>query len=116
MWFAIVGNRTAHGTTASHAVAGREAVAAEDEHLVAVEAVRLDQLRANGRVAVALDPALVGHLAATRGIERRLAQLREERSVAEILERAELREDVDLRVADELGREARPSWAKSAAR
>ena len=80
-------------------------MAAEDEHLVGVEAVGLDQLRANGRVVVALDPAVVGHLAAARGIERRLAQLREERSVAEILEGAELREDVHLRVADELGRE-----------
>ena len=88
-----------------HAVAGREALAAEEQHLVAVEAVRVDELRADRRVVVALDPALVGHLAAARRIERRLAQLREERAVAEILERAELGEDVDLRVADELGRE-----------
>ena len=91
----------------AHAVGGRKALAAQDEHLVAVEAIRLDQLGANGRVVVSLDPALVGHLATARGIERRLAQLREEGSVAEVLERAELCEHVDLRVADELGRETR---------
>ena len=67
VWFAIVGNRTVHGTTRAHAVAGGEALAAEEEHLVVVEAVGLDELRANGRVVVELDPALVGDLAATRG-------------------------------------------------
>ena len=69
------------------AVAGREPVTAEEEHLVVAEAVRLDELGADGRVVVELDPAVVGHLAATGRIERRLPQLGEERAVAEILER-----------------------------
>ena len=84
------------------AVAGREPVAAEDERLVAVEPEGVDELGADRRVVVALDPAVVGDLAAARRVERRLAELREEGAVAEILERAELGEHVDLRVADEL--------------
>ena len=98
------------------AVAGREAGAAEDERLVVAEAVRLDQLGAHGRVAVELDPARVGHLAAAGRIEGRLAELRQERAVAEVLERAELREHLRLRVADELGRRSPRRAANSAAR
>ena len=52
-----------------------------------------------------LDRAGVGHLAAACRIERRLAQLREEEVVLELLVRADLREDVGLRVPDELRRE-----------
>ena len=102
MWFAMVGKRTLHGTTARTRSPLGESVSAEEERLVSVEAERVDQLGAHRRVVVALDPALVGDLPAAGGVERRLAELREERSVAEILERAELREHVDLRVADEL--------------
>ena len=87
------------------AIAGGEALAAKDERLVAVEPVRVDELGPRPGVVVALDPALVGDLAAARGVERRLPQLREERAVAELLERAELREHVGLLVADEVGRE-----------
>ena len=102
MWFAIVGKRTLHGTTARTRSPAVNPVAAEEERLVAVEAERVDELGAHRRVVVPLDPALVGDLAAAGRVERRLAELREERAVAEILERAELREHVDLRVADEL--------------
>ena len=68
---------------------------------------RVHELGARGGVAVELDHALVGHLAAARGVERRLAQLREEGAVAEILVGVQLREDVGLVVADELGRVVR---------
>src|SRR6185503_2890142 len=104
----VVGHRRethAPGNDRTHAVAGGEAVAAEDERLVCVEAVCVDELRAYRRLAVPLDPAFVCHLAAAGRVERRLAELREERAVAELLERPDLREDVDLRVADELGLE-----------
>ena len=47
---------------------------------------------------------MVGDLTAARRVERRLAELREEGAVAELLEGAELREHVDLRVADEVRR------------
>ena len=49
MWFAIVGKRTLQGTTARTRSAGGEARAAEHEHLVVAEAVRLDELGARGR-------------------------------------------------------------------
>ncbi len=51
--------------------------------------------------------AAVRHLAAALGIERRLAQLGEECAVAQVLDRSELRQHVDLRVADEVGLEPR---------
>ena len=44
---------------------------------------------------------------AARGVERRLAQLREERAVAEVLVGVELGEDVGLVVADERRRVGR---------
>ena len=86
-----------------HAVAGGEAGALEQQRLVAVVAVRLAQLGA--RAVVLLDPARVGHLAAAGRIERRLAQLREEEPVLQLLERADLRQRLRLLVADELGAE-----------
>ena len=89
------------------AIAAREARTAKEEDLVVVEAVRVDELGAHRRVVVALDPTVVGYLAAARRVERRLAQLREECAVAELLEGADLRQDVDLRVAHELRREPR---------
>ncbi len=86
-----------------HAVARGEAGPLEQQRLVAVVAVRLAQLGA--RAVVLLDPARVGHLAAAGGIERRLAQLREEEPVLQLLERADLRQRLRLLVADELGAE-----------
>src|SRR5215211_4604024 len=91
----------------AYAVTGGEALAAEEEHLVRVEPERVDELGPHAARVVALDPALIGDLAATRGVERRLAQLGEKRAVAELLERAELREHVDLGVADEVRGESR---------
>ncbi len=89
------------------AIPRREARAAEDERLVGLEPERVDELGPGRRVVVALDPALVGDLAAARRVERRLAELREEGAVAELLEGAELREHVDLRVPDEVRCEPR---------
>ena len=63
--------------------------------------MRLHELGARARVAVELDHALVGDLAAAGGVERRLAQLREEGAVAEVLVGVELGEHVGLVVADE---------------
>src|SRR5207244_3828258 len=54
-----------------------------------------------------LDPPGAGDPPATGGIERRLAELCEEEPVLELLERAELRQDVRLLVADELRPESR---------
>ena len=48
----------------------------------------------------------VGDLAAALRVERRLAELREEVAVAELLERADLRQHLGLLVADELRLEA----------
>ena len=87
------------------AIAGGEALALEDEHLVVADPVRLAQRRRRARLLVD-ELAGVGHLAAAGGVERRLAQLREEEPLAELLERADLGEDVGLGVADELAREA----------
>ena len=58
------------------AVAGGEALALEDEHLVVAEPdARRDELGPRAGLVV-LDVARVGDLAAARRIERRLAQLR----------------------------------------
>ncbi len=89
----------------ANAIARGEARAAEEKRLIVLEPVRLDELGDVAGVVVELDRAGVRHLAAARRIERRLAQLREEVAVVDLLERADLREDVGLRVADELGRE-----------
>src|SRR5207244_8481612 len=78
----------------AHAVTLGELAALQEEHLILLEAIRVAQLRARGRIAVELDPPGVGDLPATGGIERRLAELCEEETVLELLERAELRQDV----------------------
>ena len=88
----------------AHAVAPGEAGPLEEQRLVLLEPVRVEQLGAGS--VLLLDPAAVRDLAAAGGIERRLAQLREEQPVAERLERADLREHVGLPVADELAAEA----------
>ena len=87
-----------------HAVACREALALEEQHLVVADPVAR---RAASRArAVLLELARVGHLAAALGVERRLAELREKRPVAELLQRADLRQHLGLLPADELGDEA----------
>ena len=92
MWFAIVGKRTLHGTTARTRSPAAKPVASEEERLVVAEAVRRRRSVGDGaRLVVGSSSPCVGHLAAAVGVERRLAQLREEEPVAELLERAELR-------------------------
>ena len=66
-------------------------------------------------VVVELDAALVGDLAAASRIERRLAQLGEERAVPELLESAGAASAPRSWVADELGRKS-AARANSAAR
>src|SRR5437867_3165601 len=83
-----------------------KSITLEEERLIILEPICLPQLCAGTRAIVALDPPRVCDLAAPRRIERRLAQLREEEPVAGFLERTDLREDVDLLVADELGAKA----------
>jgi hypothetical protein len=68
-----------------HAIALGEAAAAQEQDLVAVEAIGLDELGTHLRLAVTLDPARVRHLPSTRGVERRRAQLRQEVGVPELL-------------------------------
>src|SRR5919109_1088334 len=72
--------------------------------------IRSTSARSSGLSAclLVLDEALVADLAAALGVERRLAQLREEVAALERLERADLRQHLGLLVADELRREAGP--------
>ncbi len=107
VWLAIVGKRTLHGTIAFTRAPEREARSAREECLVVVEAVHLDDLRLDRGVVVELEHATVGYLSSTLRIERGLAQLGEKEVVAELLDRAELREDTRLCVAHERSREAR---------
>src|SRR5688572_29063553 len=88
-----------------HSVTGSEAGAAEEQGLIVLEPVGLDKVRDGPGPVVELDRARVRHLAAACRIERRLAKLREEESLLELLEGAYLREHVRLRIADELGLE-----------
>ena len=90
-----------------HAVAGGKAAAAQKQRLVVAEAVRLDELGPRPGAVVELDEARIGDLSAARRVEGRLAELREEEPVADVLERAELGQHLRLRVADELGLESR---------
>ena len=85
VWFAIVGKRTPHGTTARTRSPSPKPSPRKSQHLVVVEPVARDELGARAGLLV-LEPARVGDLAAALGVERRLAQLREESAVAEILE------------------------------
>ena len=88
-----------------HAVTRGEARALEDERLVVAEAVR-GAKRRDCAGALVDELARVGHLAAAVRVERRLAQLRQEEPVAELLDRRQLGEHVRLLVADELAAEA----------
>ena len=69
-------NAPRHGR--ANTVASGEARSAQQERLVTFEAIRLDELGAQTGAVVALDPALIGHLAAARRVEGRLPKLREE--------------------------------------
>ena len=74
----------------------------DDQRLILVEANHVDD---RGTARVGLDMAGVGDLAATLGIERRLAQLHGDAPIADVGEGADARADVVLVVADELGHE-----------
>ena len=115
MWFAIVGKRTLHGTSARTRLPAAKPEPRKTSTWSSPTRCACDELGAGGRVAVELDHALVGDLAAAGRVERRLAQLRQERAVAEILVGVELGEHVGLVVADERRRVGRRA-AKSAAR
>src|SRR3972149_2380101 len=101
-WKRSLSGRTAE--PARRPCARGEPAPREEQRLVVAEAEGGDELRALS--GVLLQPALVGDLAAALGVEGRLAQLREEEAVAELLEGAELGEDLRLLVADELRPEA----------
>src|SRR5213078_2332813 len=89
----------------AHAIARREPRTLVEQGLVVSDLVRRPQH--GGRTGRFVDElARVGHLAAALGVERRLAQLAEEGAVAEVLQRADLRQRLGLRVADELRLEA----------
>ena len=88
------------------AVAGCEPRPFEDERLVIAEAMRGAERRNGARVLVHELPR-VRHLAASVGVERRLAQLRQKQPVAQFVESGQLGEHLGLLVADELG--AKPS-------
>src|SRR5207253_10155493 len=90
----------------SNAVTLGEPVTLEEQRLIFLQPVRLPQLGAHARSVVALDPSGVRDLASALGVEGRFAQLREEETVAEIFERTDLGEDLDLLVTHELGAKA----------
>ena len=94
------------GDNSSNPVAFGKRVTLEEQHLILLEPVGLSQLGADAGVVVTLDPAGVGDLAAARGIERRLPQLGEEEPVTHVLDCTELRQHLDLLVADELAAKA----------
>ena len=101
--------RETHGPrhARADAIARGEARPAEEKRLVALQAVGIHELSNVAGAVVELDRAGIRHLTPAGRIERRLAQLREEVVVVHDLERADLRDDVGLRVTDELGREVR---------
>ncbi len=107
VWFAIVGKRTFQGTTARTRAPSENPSPRKSKRLVVAEPVRLDELGTGPGLVVELDPPAVADLPASGRVERRLAQLGEEVAVVERLERADLREHVRLRVADELRLESR---------
>ena len=115
VWFAIVGKRAVQATTARTRSPAAKPAPSNDERLVVAE---LGTPRAAPRprrsprgsstpASVTWPPPV--------GVERRLAQLREEVPVAELLDAPSCRQHVGLLVADELGRKPAPR-AKSAAR
>ena len=107
MWFAIVGKRTFHGTSArtrspSAKPEPRSRSAwSSPKRYASTSSARVSESSSSSTIPVSR------HLPAARRVEGRLAQLREEEAVLELLERADLREHVRLRVADELRLEAR---------
>ena len=115
MWFAIVGKRTVHGTTARTRSPAAKPSPSKSERLVVAEPVAPRRSSAARAGLLVLDAARVGDLAAALGIERRLAQLARKSPSPSVLERADLREHVGLLVADELASRSRRR-ANSAAR
>ena len=105
MWFAIVGKRVDHGTRARTRSPAANPSPRKRSAWSDPEPVCVDELRPSPGRVVELDRADVRDLAPARRVERRLAELGEEVPVAELLERSDLREDVGLRVPDELGLE-----------
>src|SRR5450756_713170 len=90
----------------AHPLAGLEALAAEEQRLVVLEAESLLEL-GPGSGLLTLDEAGVADLPTALRIEGRLPQLGQEEPLAELLERAYLRQHLGLLVADELALEAR---------
>ena len=105
MWLAIVGKRTFQGTTARTRSPAAKPSPSKRSAWSSPKRYASTQL---GARPVLLDPALVADLAAALRVEGRFAQLGEEEPVLELLERADLREDVELLVADELGLRSPP--------
>jgi hypothetical protein len=106
----VVCHRRETGSPGDHrtdAIACREAVALEEEDLILAEAKCAHQPGPPLPRAVELDPSLVGDLAAAFGVEGRLPKLREERPIGKLLQGPQLRQDVDLLVADEVRPESR---------
>ena len=89
----------------AHAVARGEALSLQHQDLVVpdqpLDADELGPVRA----VVLLQIAGIPHLAAAVRVERRLSELRLERPVASVDESADLREDIELLVPDEVGLE-----------
>src|ERR1700694_6270446 len=93
------------GDDRAHPVAGREALAVEQQPLVVANSIGLLEVGASTGLLL-LDEARVGDLTAAFRVERRFAQLRQEVLAADFLERADLREQLGLLVAHELSLEA----------
>ena len=86
----------------AHAIAGSEAVTLQDEDLIVPDqALDADELRPLRAVVLLHEPG-VPHLTATIRIERRFPQLRLEGPVAPVDVGADLGQDVELVVSDEL--------------
>src|SRR5215207_2099313 len=99
----VIGHRRETHLPGNHrfdAIAGSEALAAEEQRLVLTEAEGAGEL---GSHSVLLDPAPIAHLTAALGVERRLAELDEKSSVAEGFESPDLRQDFGLLPTDEVG-------------
>ena len=102
----MVGKRTAQGTTARTRSPAEKPSPSNSSTWSSSEAIRVFELCAGAAAVVALDPARVRDLPAAGRVERRLAQLCQEVPTLNLFERADLRQDVRLLVADEISLEA----------
>ena len=101
MWFAIVGNRTLHGTTAlTRLPAENPSPRKTSTWSSPIRCAWTSSARMVGSPSSSMH-ALIGDLTTTGRIERGLAQLGEERAVAEILVGVELGQHVGLVEPDE---------------